>query len=238
MRGEVQALRLNRWNLLRLRRLDRISENAPETGRRNIRPVSGRRGESQIRMDQIITLLPGDWLTTEETAKALGKHERTVQKMAKAGLLKWKLADRPGTGRGRLYDANDVKEHLPNAPRPQPQEPHRRRLVASPKLLGHKLTQTERALDTISIVGNLVAGHKAELQMLIDQSAQNLETVVTLILNAQKEEAAANRERLKAEREDARERWEIERQDRLERLKHRLTPQPTAFQAKTRKAHG
>ncbi len=81
-----------------------------------------------------------------------------------------------------------------------------------------------------------MAGHKAELEMLVAQASRNLETVVTLILTAQKAEADANRERLKAEREDTRERWEMERQHRMERRKNRVAIAPVE-NVKVRTAH-
>jgi excisionase family DNA binding protein len=166
------------------------------------------------------TIVPGEWYPSEEAAQRLNISLRTLQKWAEKGHLKFKTIQQ-GSHRFRVYDAADVdrlRESGPPEPRPQPQKPE-------PDLVITKQSKAElqaaRALDTVSIVGNLVASHKSEMEMLVAQMGRNLEAVVNMILTAQKAEADANRERLKAEREDARERWEIERQDRLERRKNR-----------------
>lgn len=168
-----------------------------------------------------------EWLTTSAAAKLLGKGERTLQEWAKTGKIKTKSAGIPTNPLQRLYEGKDVARLIAEAQpkgkwRPKPTE----------RALTHvKPTQNERALDTVSLVGNLVLNHKAEMEMLMRQ----FESIVSLVLTSQKAEADANRERLKAEREDARERWELERQDRLDRRKSRAiaVPQPI----KVRKAH-
>jgi hypothetical protein len=155
------------------------------------------------------------------------KSETVVLRIARDGDLRWKLAGRKDQPKARLFDARDVRKHIPADPRPQPspdsiaRREARRNKTESTALKPAGEAKLTQALDTVSIVGNLVACHKAEMEMLVAQMGLSLETVVNLILTAQKAEADANRERLKAEREDARERWEIERQDRLERQKSR-----------------
>src|SRR3569833_1650747 len=74
------------------------------------------------------SLLPNEeWLTTEQVMHALGKSQRTVQKLAQAGLLKWKLVTRVGTSPGRGYDAKDVRALVPVVPKPSPHAAHRAR---------------------------------------------------------------------------------------------------------------
>lgn len=89
-----------------------------------------------------INLLPvgsEEWLTTEQTTKALGKALRTVQDLAASGKLRWKLRHRPGTKPERLYDASDVAqlapqerpsvEKKPRAPRGSKPEPQGKQLA-------------------------------------------------------------------------------------------------------------
>jgi hypothetical protein len=178
-------------------------------------------------------VISGDWYDSETAARELGVTVRTLQKWAHRGHLEFKTV-RQDRRRTRLYTAESVQKFRDSGPR-EPRRPAETGAVVA--IRPPKLSQGERALDTVSIVGNLVAGHKAEMEMLVAQSARNLETVVNLILNAQKAEADANRERLKAEREDARERWEIDRQDRLERRKDRLAIPTPAEKLKAKKAH-
>jgi excisionase family DNA binding protein len=172
------------------------------------------------------TVIPGGWMTTVEAAERLGKSERTVQEMGRDGRLRSKQGVRPDQPRARFYNAEDVERYLTAKPEPSPDSLARREATHKAKQLAPMpakrelakvQAQSERALDTVSIVGQIMVSHKAELQTLVDLHTRSLETVVNLILSAQKAEADANRERLKAEREDARERWEIERRDRLER---------------------
>lgn len=186
---------------------------------------------------QTIDVSPAnEWLTTEEAARLLGRAPRTVQKMAKEGLLAWKPAGNSKQPHQRLYDAADVTRIAGGAPRPP----------ANRELALRKPPPSERNLDMVSILGNLAAGHKGEIEaliaqsthqveLLIAQSARQLETVVTLILGHQKAEADANRERLNAERADARERWELERRDRAAKLKRQAraakTPKTPAERA-------
>lgn len=77
----------------------------------------------------------GEWLTTDETCRILGKALRTVQEMAKAGMLKYKMEARPGTKPQRLYDARDVRREAPPASLPQPYSPPRPARPAPPRQL-------------------------------------------------------------------------------------------------------
>jgi DNA-binding transcriptional MerR regulator len=164
-----------------------------------------------------ITVLDNDWYDRTETQNALNLGERQLRLWVQMGRIRTKT--NPANTRQRLYKAEDVEKLRQEAPtkaaRSEAAENVPVRAVRVPKAEKQEL----RALDMVSIVGNLVAGHKAELEMLTAQFAKSLETVVGMILNNQKAEADANRERLKAEREDNRERWELDRQDRLDRRK-------------------
>jgi hypothetical protein len=192
----------------------------------------------------LVPKMPSDWLSAKQTAKLLGKGERTVQQMARDGRIRTKVGGEPSNPLKRLYDANDVERILAGMPvkdepsKASPPPSQEQGLARAPKP-----SQGERALDMVNIVGNIVAGHKAEIElqkvqmeMLVTHLSRSLESVVGLILSAQKAESDANRERLKAEREDAREQrlerreWERERE---ERRKTRLVAVPAA---KARKA--
>jgi hypothetical protein len=191
----------------------------------------------------LVPKMPSDWLSAKQTAKLLGKGERTVQQMARDGRIRTKLGAEPSNPLKRLYDANDVERIL--AGMPVKDEPSKASPPAPEQGLARapKPSQGERALDMVNIVGNIVAGHKAEIElqkaqmeMLVTHLSRSLESVVGLILSAQKAESDANRERLKAEREDAREQrlerreWEREREER----RKTLVAVPAA---KARKAH-
>jgi len=68
-----------------------------------------------------VTVVPGEWLTTEETMRELGKSRRTVQKLAQRKQLRWKLQPRHGRARPeRLYRAEDVERVAREAPVPAP----------------------------------------------------------------------------------------------------------------------
>ena len=115
------------------------------------------------------------------------KSVRTVQKMAKEGVLRWKSAHNPKSPAARLYDPADVQRYAPAAPKPRPARSHHRRelaLTGDGKLTRDLLARFEKSLDTNSIVGQLVALIKAGQD--------------------------AEQERRKADREDERERWESE----------------------------
>lgn len=183
-----------------------------------------------------------EWITSVEAARHMGKNVRTVQEYAKEGRIHTKPAGNPQKPHQRLYSGADVARLIGN---PGPERRGGARQTDSQQLQKVKPTQQDRALDTVSIVGQIMIAHKAEVQLLADQlerissqSAKNLENVVSMILNAQRAESDANRERLKAEREDARERWEMERQERIERRRSRLTVVPASPQnTRARKAH-
>jgi hypothetical protein len=176
--------------------------------------------------DTTITVLPDKWLTTAETAQALRKSERTVQKMAKAGKLKWRLASRPDQPSARVYDPEDVQRFVPTEPRSERARSHRAKAgptgdVATPQTA--LATRTPRAvvdgheMETLNLVGKMLIEQRAEREIFANTFERTLSSIAGMILNHQKAEADANRERLKAEREDARERWELERKDRAAR---------------------
>lgn len=57
------------------------------------------------------TVLAGEWLSTEETMRELGKARRTIQEIAQRGELQWTMASRGnGMRPERLYNAADVKK--------------------------------------------------------------------------------------------------------------------------------
>lgn len=192
----------------------------------------------------IIPKIEADWLTTSEVAKLLGKNARTVQEMGKDGRIVTKPAGNPKNPTQRLYDAKHVAALMANAPEPSPaalrKREARKAAGAKPQFTSAnaltrslKPSQSERALDVVSIVGTQAINHRAEMEMIVSQMGRNFENLLNMVLSSQKAEADANRERLRAEREDARERWEIERRDRLER---RRTSPTTAVIAKAAKA--
>jgi hypothetical protein len=156
-----------------------------------------------------IEILPNRLMTTDEVAKAVRKDHRTVQQLGKAQVIKSTKEAMPRGGSRRMYDPQSVQDYLQNPGKLHPKTTTQPAANANGQALVRSrsaASQNERALDTVSIVGQMLAAQKSQL-----------ETVVSLILNAQKAEADANRERLKAEREDARERWELERKEARER---------------------
>ena len=107
-------------------------------------------------MSPTINLSPenGEWISTAETAKALGKSQRTIQKMAKEGFLKWKLAGLREQPRQRVYSAKDVERIAAGAvPRPPRSETNTPALVR---------TARPSAPDAMSILIQMLAGQHAE----------------------------------------------------------------------------
>lgn len=198
-------------------------------------------------------VISGDWYDSETAARELGVTIRTLQKWAQRGHLQFKTVNQDRR-RTRLYTVESVQKFRDSGPReerkPQAPRPITNELVATRRGASPKAEKQEiRALDMVSIVGKVMIVHKDEIKLLADQMermqdrfSKSLETVVGMVLNNQKAEADANRERLKAEREDNRERWELDRQDRLDRRKAaraastKAQAKPVAA-AKARRAH-
>ena len=200
---------------------------------------------------EILPDLPDEPMSSAQVARALGKNVRTVQDLGKLGVLKSTLEPLTGTATRRMYDPESVRRYLKGG-QSRPQKPAKEPAALSGAMGLRRIAPASKPpLETLAIVGNLVAlntkalenaqkDRDAFLKQLEGHSqiaSKNLETVVGLILNAQRAEADANRERLKAEREDARERWEMERQERLERRKERLSVAAPPEKLKARKAH-
>ena len=159
-------------------------------------------------MDNTINVLPDGWLTTEETATALRVSLRTVQKMGKDGRLKRKLASNSKNPSAYVYDSKEVQRHMPTTSKPAPGRSHHKREDQSVAKRGEAIeNRVGHALETINIVGQMLAAQKAERDAEREQIAAT---------------QAAEMEKLKWEREDARERFEAEQKrleaERLERL--------------------
>jgi hypothetical protein len=158
--------------------------------------------------------------------RALGISERTVQDWAKKGRLKYKTI-RQGGRRFRLYDASGVdKLRELGPPKADP--------LAEPDYVidsegavtkggREKRDQGARALDTVSIVGQILAAQRAELEV----RKTELSGLVGQLVEFAKGNHAAEMQRWKDEREDARERWEAEQK--------RLTAEHEAREAELRR---
>jgi Helix-turn-helix domain len=165
------------------------------------------------------TVLSSDWLTTPEASEELGKSVRTLQKYAKAGAIHWKMGSREGRKPERLYSLADVEKARDNPPsnvEPPRAVPEKPRLLPSakpepPVLQKAHHRQEERALDTVSIVGQIMAAHKGEL-----------ERVMAVMVEMQRAAIEADHQRRKDEREDRRERLEARLRDRAAERKIRL----------------
>ena len=90
-----------------------------------------------------------EWLSTAETAQILGKSERTVQKMAKDGLLQWKPAGIREQPRQRVYLADDVRRIASGAP-------------SQTFAHGKSLAVAARSGNTDALLGLFLANQKAE----------------------------------------------------------------------------
>jgi hypothetical protein len=177
-----------------------------------------------MNLETTITVLADEWLTTKQAAEVLNRDIRTLQKLAAGGMLKWKR--RPGTN-ARLYEAADIQRYLKGgATGKKTDETSSTTAVA---VRSPKLSQGERALDTVTIVGQMLAAQKIERE----HTAQNFEALITKVLdklsdNSERVLAMLSEKVLaplltdrKEERRDSRERWELERQDKLARLEIR-----------------
>jgi len=155
--------------------------------------------------NKTIEVLP-EWMTSSEAAAALQKSERTVQKMAKRGILKWKSANRPGNPTARLYDARDVQRFLSTEPSQRPViEPTAAR--TEPGALAVRSNRRENAVET-----------------RLEKALGTIELAYQFFA-AQKDEREADRQREKDAREDAKERWMAEQKrleaERLEKIADR-----------------
>lgn len=65
--------------------------------------------ETKQTMSAKATVLSSEWLTTEETMRALGKSRRTVQKLAQRKKLSWKLQSQTGRKPERVYAFADIE---------------------------------------------------------------------------------------------------------------------------------
>ena len=74
-----------------------------------------------------MTVLTRDWMPPEDVIKLLGKSDRTIQRLAVAGHLRWKVEN--GTRR-RVYHAGDVERVKDEGIQAGRQEPQRRALAA------------------------------------------------------------------------------------------------------------
>jgi uncharacterized coiled-coil protein SlyX len=166
------------------------------------------------------TVYAGEWYPSEDAAKKLDVSIRTLQKWAEKGYLKFRTV-RQGNLRPRLYDAADVdrlKESGPPKPRTatrQTENGAEEGNAQTGRVRRHgseaKLAQ---ALDTVSIVGQMIAGQKAELE----NRRAELSALVGQLADFAKSSQDAERQRRKDELTDARERWEAERKDARERF--------------------
>jgi hypothetical protein len=159
------------------------------------------------------TVISGEWCDTESVMRALDVSQRTVQKWAEKGHLKFKTI-RDGSRRIRLYDAGDVERLRESGPprskterNPGNGEVAARKTPKAEAKLGH-------ALETVSIVGQMIAGQKAELE----NRRAELSALVGQLADFVKSSQDAERQRRKDELTDARERWEAERKDARERF--------------------
>src|SRR3569833_3274420 len=157
-----------------------------------------------------ITILPNEeWLTTEQVMHALGKSQRTVQKLAQAGLLKWKLVTRVGTSPGRVYDAKDVRALVPVVPKPTPQTTHHTHKTPQKKAPHHTIDRQTRTIEA-----------------RLEKAVGNIE-MVGQFLAFMKAGQEAEHERRKAYYEDRRERWEVEqKQAAAERAEQKERAKP------------
>lgn len=122
------------------------------------------------------------WMTTEEAMEELQRSQRTIQKLAKRGEIKWKTRPNDGAGRPiRIYARADVQRIAQFGA--QTSEEPRTRAPKTTAVAKAKDEKLQRALETVEIVGQMVAAMRAE--------------------------SSAQMERWKGDREDARERFEI-----------------------------
>lgn len=165
-------------------------------------------------MGETITILPDkEWLTTAEVAQALQRSERVIQQMAKDGVIKWKLAGSPYSANARLYEAKDVRNHLPTAPKPHPSPSSINRRIA------RKIKDTDNASNAVR-----VAPSGTEI-MVAKEFAGMMRDVVEKLLTESKQQRESPLEAGTKRLEYEKQRWEIERSERLLREKSWLTPQ-------------
>jgi hypothetical protein len=181
--------------------------------------------------DAQVLIMSEEWMTVEEARKRLGKSQRSLQKLAKAGHLRTKRQPREGRGPETLYFAEDVERLVHNAPPKRARPALETAATASKYSRALAITSDKPTREMqnafLSVLEKAQQANDALLAQLERQAklgAATLENVVAQIFAAQKADRDAVTERLNAERKD--------RQDRLQ-LRRGQTAPPTA---KTKKA--
>ena len=154
---------------------------------------------------EILPNLPDRAMTTAEVAKAIRKDPRTVQSLGKSQIIKSEKEARPGGGMRRMFDPESVRQYLENPGQLKPKAETLAVAIREPAQKLVKKSQAERALDTVSLLANVVATMNKDRDMFIkalevqnQQSAKSLEAVLGTVLDRVFAAQKADREESRA----------------------------------------
>jgi excisionase family DNA binding protein len=144
------------------------------------------------------TVISGEWCDTESVMRALNISERTVQKWAELGRLRYKTIQ-DGSRRFRLYDSAEVEKLRQSGP-PKPSREQ------SSNGTDHAINRQNG--EVVAIKGRSPSGGEV---MLVKELSEMMRDVVAKLLDERKQERDAAKEREEKERAAQEKRWEAER---------------------------
>jgi hypothetical protein len=119
---------------------------------RNAHETSAYRTKGEIVTEHTPEILSSEWLTAEETLRALEIKERTLQEWAQKKRLRWKLHEAPGRRSARVYSAADVEKLSRERRRAKPQpKPKKLPPATSETLAPHNIAAQERPQYRLAI---------------------------------------------------------------------------------------